>query len=262
MANYVLIDIGGTNVGLANTKALDPIAPLETKGFALSHDFKVDYGQLVSGINDLTGGEVTAIGFATAGQLDERKHGIVSARNLPEWVGFDTHSNLSQTFNCPVSIENDAVAAAWGEVFYGGGAEGDFMLVIWGTGVGGALVKTTGGTQVTEVDNEKYLAAIETSCGGRTLQARYGKEPAQLSDKEWDEVTKDFLSKIKQVAAGLGQNKIIFVGGVAIKQEQRILELAAEIGNSNEMSFSITKLGENFGVYGAAGVLRHSLNLA
>lgn len=258
MANYIVLDIGGTNIRLAKTSTLDNFVISDAQNFILSHNFTTDFAQLISEIKNLSGARITALGLATTGQLDENRQVLLSARNLPEWAGVDLHGRLAETFDCPVFIANDAVAAAWAEIYYGPEANKEFMLIIWGTGIGGASVKISPQLQVKEIDSGKYLAALEGRCGGRAILNKFGRKATDLIDKEWEGVSQDFFSSLKAVAENLGHNKIIFVGGVALKQQQRLLAAGPQI-LGNDVNFLFTELGENFGLYGAVAIIKNNL---
>lgn len=86
------------------------------------------------------GGEVLPVGVGAAGLID--LEGTVRyAPNLP-WRDYPLQQRVSGAIDTPVTVENDANAAAWGEYRAGAGkdaSESMVMLTI-GTGVGGGLV--------------------------------------------------------------------------------------------------------------------------
>lgn len=91
---------------------------------------------------DVPGGDpsVAAIGVGVAGLVD--RAGVVHyAPNLPAVNGLDMRAALSSATGLPVVVDNDANAAAWGEVVFGA-ARGlrHVIVVTLGTGIGGGLV--------------------------------------------------------------------------------------------------------------------------
>ncbi|MBI4593316.1 MAG: ROK family protein [Candidatus Rokubacteria bacterium] len=83
---------------------------------------------------------VTAIGVASAGQIDRRTGSVVYAPNL-DWRDVPLGARLSAALGRPVTVENDVRAAAWGEFRFGAGAgAGSLVAVFVGTGVGSGAV--------------------------------------------------------------------------------------------------------------------------
>lgn len=89
------------------------------------------------------GRDIQAVGVAAAGFIDARTGSVLFAPNVA-WRNEPIRSDLTRRIGLPVTIENDANAAAWGEFVFGGagGHEGvdDMVLVTVGTGVGGGIV--------------------------------------------------------------------------------------------------------------------------
>ncbi len=257
---YVLIDLGGTHLRLAVWPSLTLPDDWTTKQFVLAHNFNADFNQLINNIEQQTSGrKIQAIGFASPGVMNESKTRLLRAGNLPEWIDQPIVERLSAKFNCPVFLDNDAVAAALGEVYYGGHHNEDFLLAIWGTGVGGAVMKQGATLQVEKTDHRKYLTALEDHCGGKAIVKKFGKPAAELNNEEWDQIIQEFLASIKQVGLTIGVSKIICGGGIAIKQKSRLQKLAAEIFD-HRVSFQVSSLGtaESFGLYGAAALIQHN----
>jgi glucokinase len=84
---------------------------------------------------------VVATSIMVPGAVDSDKAVVLQAPNLPSLVNFGLKEALEQRLGWPMFLENDANAAAVGEMWLGA-ARGcrDVMSVTLGTGVGGGLI--------------------------------------------------------------------------------------------------------------------------
>ena len=84
---------------------------------------------------------VVAVSIMVPGAVDSDKAVVVQAPNLPSLVNFNLKAALQERLGWPVFLENDANAAAVGEMWLGA-ARGchDVMSITLGTGVGGGLI--------------------------------------------------------------------------------------------------------------------------
>ena len=84
---------------------------------------------------------VVATSIMVPGAVDSNKAVVLQAPNLPSLVNFGLKAALEQRLGWPVFLENDANAAAVGEMWLGA-ARGcsDVMCVTLGTGVGGGVI--------------------------------------------------------------------------------------------------------------------------
>lgn len=84
--------------------------------------------------------DISHVGVGAAGYIDKSRAVVLFAPNLA-WRDLDLKKELEARVDLPVTIENDANAAAWGEFAFGAGADvDDLLLITVGTGVGGGLV--------------------------------------------------------------------------------------------------------------------------
>jgi glucokinase len=84
--------------------------------------------------------EVTAVGVGAAGYIDADRSTVLFAPNIA-WRDEPLGPELARLTGLPVTIENDANAAAWGEFRYGAGKDVDDQLMVTvGTGVGGGVI--------------------------------------------------------------------------------------------------------------------------
>ena len=84
-----------------------------------------------------------AIGISTTGYVDGESGRIAFASdNLPGWTGVDLARELAAVTPLPIAVENDVYAHAVGEAVYGAGRRHRrFVLLTYGTGIGGAIVE-------------------------------------------------------------------------------------------------------------------------
>jgi glucokinase len=86
-------------------------------------------------------GAITAFSIAAPGTVDVGKGVVVGAPNLPSLNGFNLRDALESELDWLVSIENDANAAAVGEMWRGAGqGHSSLICVTLGTGVGGGII--------------------------------------------------------------------------------------------------------------------------
>lgn len=84
---------------------------------------------------------VVAASIMVPGAVDSDKAIVVQAPNLPSLINFELKAELQRRLGWPVFLENDANAAAVGEMWLGA-ARGctDVISVTLGTGVGGGVI--------------------------------------------------------------------------------------------------------------------------
>jgi glucokinase len=134
------VDLGGTNVRAAVVDAAGVVqfeerAPTVTAWPAL-HDTIVDLVASLRGAEPDTAG----VGVGAAGLVD-RDGTVHYAPNIPKLIEVPLRDQLAERFDLPVVVDNDANAAAWGEVCHGAARGVAHALVITlGTGVGGGIV--------------------------------------------------------------------------------------------------------------------------
>jgi glucokinase len=85
--------------------------------------------------------QIAAIGVCCGGPLDRKRGLILSPPNLPNWDEFPIVKVVNERFAVPTLLDNDANAAALGELHHGAGRGlQDFMYMTISTGIGGGLI--------------------------------------------------------------------------------------------------------------------------
>ncbi|MDZ7760420.1 MAG: ROK family protein, partial [Desulfovermiculus sp.] len=139
---YISIDLGGTNVRgtWVDSRGQYGRVILHTRP-RTQQGTKESLKNLVCDLQDQAPEQVQGIGLATAGPLDHRKRMYLSTTNMPELDHFRVGEFLEEAFSLPVRMENDAQAAALGEVWAGslpGTAQA--VVITLGTGVGSGVI--------------------------------------------------------------------------------------------------------------------------
>lgn len=81
------------------------------------------------------------IGIGCPGIVDSDKGTVENPPNIPGWVKINLGKIVREEFNQNVYLDNDANAAAIGELVFGSGRQiNSFIMVTLGTGVGGGIV--------------------------------------------------------------------------------------------------------------------------
>jgi glucokinase len=87
------------------------------------------------------GGSIDRLGLGVPGPLDLARGLIVQAPNLG-WRDVPLRDMVADALGCPVVMDNDANAAAFGEAWVGAGRDARVLLLVTlGTGVGGGVVE-------------------------------------------------------------------------------------------------------------------------
>jgi glucokinase len=138
------IDIGGTKVAGGVVDAEGTVlararrdTPHRSTSPGVVEDTIVD---VVAELIDIAGDDVVAVGIGAAGFVAADRATVVFAPHL-SWRDEPLEANLQRRVPVPISVDNDANAAAWAEWRFGA-AQGDshVVMVNLGTGIGGAMV--------------------------------------------------------------------------------------------------------------------------
>lgn len=86
-------------------------------------------------------GEVLGLGFVTPGPIDHAQGLLMAPPQLAHWTRVPLRRLVADATGLPVTLENDATAAAIGERWAGAGrGVANFAYFFLGTGVGGGLI--------------------------------------------------------------------------------------------------------------------------
>jgi glucokinase len=148
MSDFVLaVDLGGTNMRMA---------AVDRNGRLLSHSKEStprgmkpeELVELASGMGDTCrksldpSAKLVGVGFAVPAPAAKDFDGVLTKLpNLPTLTGMNLKAALEPVFNVPITVENDATAAAIGEDWLGATRDvGNSICVTLGTGIGGGII--------------------------------------------------------------------------------------------------------------------------
>jgi glucokinase len=133
------VDLGGTKIlaGLVDSdgnveRRRETMTPLDSQDALLAG--------LDAAVEDLMDERVVGLGFGIPSRLDQRSGTVQGSVNIP-LEGLDFRRRMSERFDLPVGIENDANAATYAEFHFGAGRDVQTMVMLTlGTGCGGGVV--------------------------------------------------------------------------------------------------------------------------
>lgn len=144
---FVGVDLGGTTAKIAVVDDAGTLlfwGDMPTEVHRGPEDAARRIGEAVAraiGQAGLTIGEVARIGLGSPGTLDFRAGTMITPTNFPGWGGFPIRDAVSEQCGSPVSLANDASAAAYGEFWIGAGKSYQSMILLTlGTGVGCGII--------------------------------------------------------------------------------------------------------------------------
>jgi len=141
MSCYIGIDIGGTNIKIAAVTATGRVRARGVIETAAGEGAARAFRRIHDAARHLRGTEsVAAVGIGCAGLVDNQGGILRSSPNLPAWRGAALRKIARRHFAVPVTVENDATSAAYGEAFVRGHRGRDLVFITLGTGVGGGIV--------------------------------------------------------------------------------------------------------------------------
>jgi len=132
--------------------------------------------------------EIDAVGVACAAFIDRAGSTVLFAPNLA-WRDLPLKQLLESALGLPVTVENDANAAAWGEFRFGAAVgAADMVLVTVGTGIGGGVV--TNGALLrgafgiaAELGHMRVVpGGIRCGCGNRGCWEQYASGTALVRE--------------------------------------------------------------------------------
>lgn len=146
MAAYSIgVDLGGTNLRVAavdtSGRVLERMS--EPAVYGSGPDKVVtEIVRTIRQVRNRAGAAgLQGVGIGVPGFIDIEAGVVVGAANLPGFDGFPIRDQIQKELGTKIYLENDANAAALGEMWIGAGrGVKDLILITLGTGIGGGIV--------------------------------------------------------------------------------------------------------------------------
>ncbi len=284
-------DIGGTFVkyGLYDGENIIRQGRFSTRPYADSERFLLHLESLIEKLS--RGQHLDGIALASAGVIDRRLGQVIYANNLSFLNQVPLREQLETRFNCPVYLENDCNAAAFGELKRGCGqhmSQRSFLCLTFGTGVGGSFIQnghiyhgpsgqscefgrmliwtqTRHGMRLKSFEQLASSRALVKSCAKsakrpytlREVMARYEED---LISKAIDQWCQYVAMAISNLTAAFSCQHVVLGGGVftyhqiLIPMIQKHLSLMTD-QRSPEIHLYPAQLGNDAGLVGVSYML-------
>jgi glucokinase len=133
------VDIGGTKILAGVVDEAGQI--LDSVKIPTPEDSNKTADAIAEAVRKVRGSyEIAAVGLGAAGFIDADRATVLFAPNV-SWENEPLKARIEERVGLPVVVENDANAAAWGEVRFGAAvAHDDVVVLTVGTGIGGGLI--------------------------------------------------------------------------------------------------------------------------
>jgi glucokinase len=139
------VDLGGTNLRVAAVDSNGKMLQRESATACFDKGPQFVMNSIVEIVERMhtrcAGHELRGVGIGVPGFIDMDQGVIVGSANLPGFQGLPVRDEIQRRLGIPILLENDANAAALGEMWIGAGKNvKDLILLTLGTGIGGGIV--------------------------------------------------------------------------------------------------------------------------
>ena len=141
------IDFGGTSAKIGLVDPQGAILAKDSAALDPRDSFEGLVDTVAASLRGLlsrapAGSHLSTIGIGTPGFIDKKEGLLIGGcENIPSLQGRSVQQALEKRFSVPAFAENDATAAAAGELAFGAGRTyTNFVLITVGTAIGGGLV--------------------------------------------------------------------------------------------------------------------------
>lgn len=271
---YIGVDIGGTNTRIGLFSSLDgadfmPVAKFPTQG-----RYEEQIARIVEAIEQAGRTRIEGIGCSIAGRIARDGRGVIVAPNLPDYVGKPFVGDIERVFRCPVRLAHDAVCGLLGEKRFGVLSQYErcaYLTVSTGTGAAIQLSKGTMaltssieiGHQILDGNRRVCLCGqvgcLETYTGGRQIELREGRSPAEITDAAFWETFCDKLALgLVNLAMLTRVEAVALSGAIVLNRPQLLTQLQKRVDGmlrDTTLILQIAMLEANAPIVGAAQLL-------
>lgn len=189
MDSWLGIDLGGTNmrVGTVRHNALQGV---KTRPVPKTHDSRIVFDALVELIRESLTPEISGIGVAVPGAVDNERGVVYNLQNIPSWIEVPLKTLLENEFKIDTEINNDANAFVIGEKHFGQARDFNNVVgLILGTGMGSGMLMngqlyTGANGGAGEFGMLPYGEGIlEDYCSGKFFEQHAGISGKEASDR-------------------------------------------------------------------------------
>ena len=282
MSTTLAIDIGGTKILAALVRGKEV---LKSGTVPTSRSDGPD--RWLSQAAELSaewGGEFDRCGVTVTGAVHQGLWSAMNPKTLNVPHEYPLENQLAAAFDVPVTLCNDAQAAAWGEHCFGAGNQTDTVFLTVSTGIGGGVVingqlihgrsgiaghfgllQTEGGALFEDTASGSWIAA-ETSWRGRSGEAPEVFAAAEKGEAWADDILNESAAHIARLCHNLQLTfdpaVIVIGGGVGLApgylpRVQSKLEILPSVVTS---TLARAALGANAGVLGIAALTHQIKN--
>jgi glucokinase len=262
------IDIGGSITKLLLVKDFKIVGRIKIK---TSKENRKDFlSQLGEAIDEIIlaaeGNKIKGVGCGVAGMLDLERGVVLKAPNIPILNGFNIKNWISKKTGIEIRVDNDARSFTRAEHLWGAGKRYKNMVgITLGTGVGGGII----------IDG-KLVYGNNGSAGevGHMILNAKGEDLEMLtmkymSDSGFPVVVEAYNNKKAKEALKNFENNLamgftniitilnpeaIIIGGGASEAGKFFIPKIKKIISGKNIKILLSKLGEDAGALGAAGL--------
>jgi glucokinase len=270
---YIGIDTGGTNTRLGLFQSLDTSDFELMAKFPTSQSYEQQMRSIITTIQSSSQANIAGIGVSIAARIARDGRSVIVAPNLPQYVGKPFALDLAQRFECPVRLAHDAVCGLLAERKFGHLHYDRCAYLTVSTGTGAAIQLSKASLMLTSsieighqlLDGNSRLClcgqvgCLETFTGGRQIELRYGRSPADITDSAFWEI---FCAKLALGVVNLAMltrvDAVALSGAITLNNPSLLVLLQQKVNaliKGAALNLELAVLGENAPLVGAVVLL-------